>query len=207
MTKGILIPLIEKGLSTYKIAKELKVSSSTIIYWIKYLNLSDLYKSVSINGQFKKTIDSKYTKEILEKIVRESNSLTEVIEKLKNVPRGRNFDTIKKYIKLYNLDISHFYKNNRKIMSKCASIDDYLILDSKIGSNRLKQLLYKNKLKKRECELCGQDKFWNGKQLSLILDHINGKHNDNRIENLRIVCPNCNATLDTHCGKNINHKN
>jgi hypothetical protein len=38
--------------------------------------------------------------------------------------------------------------------------------------------------------------------MSIILDHINGVHNDNRIENLRIVCPNCNATLDTHCGKN-----
>ena len=35
--------------------------------------------------------------------------------------------------------------------------------------------------------------------MSLILDHINGVNNDNRLENLRIVCPNCNATLDTHC--------
>jgi hypothetical protein len=40
-----------------------------------------------------------------------------------------------------------------------------------------------------------------GKKMSLILDHINGVNNDNRIENIRIVCPNCNATLDTHCGK------
>jgi hypothetical protein len=43
-----------------------------------------------------------------------------------------------------------------------------------------------------------------GKKMSLILDHINGVYNDNRIENLRIVCPNCNATLPTHCGKNMN---
>ena len=39
--------------------------------------------------------------------------------------------------------------------------------------------------------------------MSLILDHINGVSNDNRIENLRIVCPNCNAGLNTHGGKNI----
>ena len=38
--------------------------------------------------------------------------------------------------------------------------------------------------------------------MSLILDHVNGVRNDNRLENLRIVCPNCNATLDTHCGRN-----
>lgn len=44
--------------------------------------------------------------------------------------------------------------------------------------------------------------IWHGKKISLILDHINGIHNDNRIENLRMLCPNCNATLDTHCGKN-----
>ena len=74
------------------------------------------------------------------------------------------------------------------------------------NSTRLKDKLYDSNLKKRECELCGQGEEWNGKKMSLIIDHINGKHLDNRIENLRIVCPNCNATLDTHCGKNIKHK-
>lgn len=39
--------------------------------------------------------------------------------------------------------------------------------------------------------------------MSLILDHVNGIHDDNRLDNLRIVCPNCNATLPTHCGKNL----
>jgi hypothetical protein len=43
--------------------------------------------------------------------------------------------------------------------------------------------------------------MWRGRQMSLILDHINGVFDDNRLENLRIVCPNCAATLDTHCGR------
>ena len=70
-------------------------------------------------------------------------------------------------------------------------------------SNRamLKQRLYAEGLKRPECELCGQGDLWNGRRMSLILDHRNGVHDDNRLENLRIVCPNCNATLDTHCGK------
>lgn len=49
-------------------------------------------------------------------------------------------------------------------------------------------------MKERKCEKCGQGEEWNGEYMSLILDHINGKHNDNRI-----VCANCNATLPTHC--------
>ncbi len=53
--------------------------------------------------------------------------------------------------------------------------------------------------------MCGQGEIWFGKKISLILDHINGINNDNRLINLRIVCPNCAASLDTHCGKNVKY--
>jgi hypothetical protein len=56
-------------------------------------------------------------------------------------------------------------------------------------------------LKQRACELCGQDELWHGRRMSLVLDHVNGVPDDSRLENLRIVCPNCAATLDTHCGR------
>ena len=68
----------------------------------------------------------------------------------------------------------------------------------------MKNRLYDEGLKERKCELCGQDENWYGKKMSLILDHINGVNNDSRIENLRILCPNCNATLPTHC-RGIKH--
>lgn len=67
--------------------------------------------------------------------------------------------------------------------------------------------MYDEGIKEKKCELCGQGEEWNGKYMSLILDHINGIYNDNRIENLRIVCPNCNATLETHCRGDSKIKN
>ena len=52
------------------------------------------------------------------------------------------------------------------------------------------------------CSICGQEPFWQGKELTLILDHINGNNTDDRLENLRWVCPNCNQQLETTSGSN-----
>lgn len=52
------------------------------------------------------------------------------------------------------------------------------------------------------CSICGQEPFWNGQPLSLTLDHINGNNKDDRIENLRWVCPNCDRQLPTFGSKN-----
>lgn len=81
------------------------------------------------------------------------------------------------------------------------SFDEILVAGSTYSRTDLKRRLYDAGLKERRCELCGQDEEWRGLQMSLILDHANGVPDDNRIENLRIVCPNCAATLDTHCGR------
>lgn len=53
------------------------------------------------------------------------------------------------------------------------------------------------------CSICGNTGEWNSKKLVLQLDHINGIHNDNRIENLRLLCPNCHSQTDTFCGKRV----
>lgn len=141
-------------------------------------------------------------------MVKSSNNISEIAKKLKLSTGHGNRQTIIRYIKRYNIDTSHFniiYKNNNKNFNK-IDINNILIKNSKyVSTVHLKNRLYKEGLKERKCELCGQDENWNGKKMSLILDHINGINDDNRIENIRIVCPNCNATLDTHCGKNFNN--
>ena len=54
--------------------------------------------------------------------------------------------------------------------------------------------------------MCGNNGTWNGKKLVLQLDHINGNNKDQRLMNLRFLCPNCHAQTDTFCGKNVNRK-
>ena len=80
-------------------------------------------------------------------------------------------------------------------------LEEILIEGSTYSRNHLKDRLYREGVKARRCEICGQDEHWNGGRMALILDHVNGVRDDHRLENLRIVCPNCAATFDTHCGR------
>ncbi len=137
--------------------------------------------------------------ETLRNVVSESISYKDVCDKLNKTKGGATYKIIKRLIKKYNIDISHFNPFSRDTKNTGFTIEYWLVEGSNISSNGLKQKLYNNGLKERVCELCNQNEEWNGKKMALILDHINGVNNDNRIENLRIVCPNCNATLETHC--------
>jgi hypothetical protein len=156
-------------------------------------------------------IKEKYRKNNIEIIIKESKSIGEVLDKLNLRRAGGNYAVIKKYIILYNLDITHFTNENNSIFNVVEnfvkkSLETYLVENSTASRGNVKRRLLEEKVLKNVCSLCGQDENWNGMNISLILDHINGVYNDNRLENLRIVCPNCNAGLDTHAGKNSNKK-
>lgn len=142
-----------------------------------------------------------YDKIYLESIIKDSFSLKEVLDKLGKVSSKNSYKIIKDYIDKYKIDTAHFdpYKNNKNRLFEVKDIKSLLKNGTKIGSSKLKDKLYKSELKQRKCEKCGQGEIWNGEKMSLILDHINGINNDNRLVNLRILCPNCAATLPTHC--------
>lgn len=154
-------------------------------------------------------MEYRWSENNLKKIILSSNNKSDVLKKLNLKPFTGNYDTLNKYIKLYNISISHFTLGfkNKNIPHNKISLSKILISGSTYSNTTaLKNRLYNEDLKKPICEKCGQDEWWYGGKISLILDHINGINNDNRIEKLRIVCPNCNAALPTHCGKNKKNK-
>ncbi|HVE68596.1 MAG TPA: hypothetical protein VNB64_08455 [Solirubrobacteraceae bacterium] len=114
---------------------------------------------------------------------------------------------LKKYVRLWEIRVDHFDQDavRRETLARvnrAIPLEEVLVEGRSYARHALKRRLYAAGLKHPRCELCGQDEMWRGKRMSLILDHVNGVRDDNRLENLRIVCPNCAATLDTHCGRN-----
>ena len=137
-------------------------------------------------------------------IIKKSTSYRQCLGLLNWNVTGSNYYKIKNIIKENQIDVSHFSHISQLGIKKTRiPIEDMLIENSMNARGYLKKRIIKEKIIKYECCFCGNDGNWMGKKISLILDHINGINNDNRLENLRFVCPNCNATLDTFCGKNI----
>jgi hypothetical protein len=142
--------------------------------------------------------------EVLQKTVDLSISLSEVLRILGFNERTGARRTLKKRITESNIDISHF---RHRLAGKPSfiqrPISDYLIIGSSIQTHVLKKRLIKEGIFENKCCLCGLGDKWCNKLLILQLDHINGVNNDNRLENLRILCPNCHTQTETHSGKHL----
>src|SRR5678815_3571460 len=85
--------------------------------------------------------------------------------------------------------------------NKLKPLEEILIPNSTYQSNKLRKRLIKDGIKKPQCARCWRV-FWEGKDIPLELNHINGDNADNRIENVELICPNCHALTDNYRGKN-----
>lgn len=148
-----------------------------------------------------------WTEQELKKAAKKSLSIRQVLFKLNLIPAGGNYSQIKKYLKLYKIDTKHFKgrgwnKGMKIIGTPRIPLDKILVKDSNFQSYKLKNRLFAAKLKLPKCEECGWAKKSNDGRLPVELDHINGNNRDNRLENLRILCPNCHSLKPTHRGRN-----
>jgi hypothetical protein len=146
-----------------------------------------------------------YTESDVREAVALSHCYTDVLRYLGLRPAGGNHEVLRRHIERWGISTAHFDPNiarRANARTRRRPLEEVLVADSTYSRGSLKARLYDEGLKERCCERCGQDEQWRGERMSLILDHINGDATDNRLDNLQIVCPNCAATLDTHCGRN-----
>lgn len=148
-----------------------------------------------------------WTKEQLKKAAKKSRSIRQVLSGLNLKEAGGNYTQIKKYLQLYKIDTKHFKgkgwnKGLKGFLRPRISLDEILTTNSDFQSYKLKKRLFAAKLKLPQCEECGWAEKSNDGRIPLELDHINGDSRDNRLNNLRILCPNCHSLKPTHRGRN-----
>lgn len=152
-----------------------------------------------------------WTEKQLREATKTSRSFRKTIFKIGLRPTGGNYKQVKKYIKEYNIDISHFTGRgwNKGLSGrKMPRIPTKEILKrgTTFQSYKLKNRLFDEGVKKPKCELCGWNKKSVDGRIPVELDHINGDAMDNRLKNLRILCPNCHSLQTTHRALNSRKK-
>lgn len=149
----------------------------------------------------------KISLEEFKKIISISKTLKEALSYFNLENKGNNYKTLYKRAKEENVDTTHFVKhyNNAGVYKK-LSIECYLVENSNSSRSSIKKRIIKEKLIEYKCNECGLIDNWNNKKLSLHLDHINGINNDNRLENLRFLCPNCHSQTASYAGKKLKKK-
>lgn len=152
------------------------------------------------------SIIDQYSKEELINFVKNNTSFCEILNNMGYARKeSYSINRLKAKLDLLEIDYSHLKGNNNHSSSSKRTEEEVFCENSLVAQKTLVNH-YKNKIKPNFCSICGQNDEWNNKKLVLILDHINGICNDNRIENLRWVCPNCNSQLNTTGGANKQSK-
>lgn len=140
-------------------------------------------------------------------LVANSNTITQILAFFGMQNKGGNFRTLKARMLQEQIDSSHFTKNRMAGWIKTPKpLAEVLVEQSQYSRTNLKKRLIREGHLKEQCYICGQGTIWLGKPLSLILDHINGVSDDNRLVNLRLICPNCNGQTATFAGRNARKK-
>lgn len=146
----------------------------------------------------------RYSEQEAREAIAASLSWSEALRRLGMCHSGGAHLVLRKYAERWGIQTEHFdpYAGIRGSGKRPRRpLEEILVQHSRFARNHLKERLYEAGLKQPICELCSQGELWRGRRMGMILDHANGVSDDNRLENLRILCPNCAATLETHCAR------
>ena len=144
--------------------------------------------------------------EQFEQLIKTSINISEVLFKLGYTTKGNSwgYSQIRRRMDDLNIPMSSF-KGKSAIVGgareKELTAEDLFKENCKHNRNCLRRFIIKNNILPYKCACCGITK-WNNKTLSLELDHINGINDDNRLENLRFLCPNCHSQTTTYGSRN-----
>ena len=140
--------------------------------------------------------------------IKQAQSAAEALRLLGRVPAGGNYKVLYSKIERLGLDTSQWLgqahlRGKTHTWAKCIPLEKILVSDSPYrgSTSLLKKRILSSKLLAEKCAICGISE-WLGIALVLHIDHLNGINNDHRLENLRLLCPNCHSQTLTYCGRN-----
>lgn len=137
-------------------------------------------------------------------IIQNSFSFSEARRKFGYCEYGRYVnDLIRERCDTLDLSLDHFSRKKQDPNIRQTTRKEDIFIQNSTYRNMasLKRKIISNKILQYKCCICGNNGVWNDKSLSLQIDHVNGIHSDNRIQNLRFLCPNCHSQTQTYAGK------
>ena len=148
----------------------------------------------------------RWTREVLAEAVAAATNMCEGLRRLGVEVVGGQHTHISRRIKAYGIDTSHFRAPSRRGSARRPRTPAAVLVEQsgpyprRIPSDRIAWAMTESDVQ-QQCALCGTGPVWLGDPLPLEVDHVDGDWRNNRLENLRFLCPNCHSTTDTYRGR------
>lgn len=147
-----------------------------------------------------------YSPAQLKDAVKASRSVRQTLIALGLRPEGGNYKSVQGAIERLQLDTSHFTgqgwrKDSTRPITPPRPLSEVLVRNSDFNTSHVRKRLLRECMIDQQCDVCGI-REWMGQPLTIELHHINGIRNDHRLENIRMLCPNCHSQTSTYRGRN-----